>query len=103
LVLGTKSAKYIGASFPKSGHDDDPAESIAVHDCLNQMCDCEHAKQDGEGYRCGEVGKVYPQRIACLRRDVAIKPRSRIRAEARRAGLGWKIKRERWYGRFCDR
>jgi hypothetical protein len=72
LVLGAKSAECIGTSLPKSGHDDDPAKAIAVYNCLNEVCDCEHAKQNGESYCGREVWEVHPQRITCFRRNVAI-------------------------------
>jgi hypothetical protein len=60
LVLGAKCTESIGTSLPKSGHDDNPAEAIAVENCLTQMCDCDDAEQNGESYCRGEVWKVHP-------------------------------------------
>lgn len=91
LVLGAKSAKGIGTSLPKSGHDNNPAEAIAVQNCLTQVCDCEDAEQNGESHCRGKVGKVHPQRIASIRRNVAIEAGSCVRAEAGRARLGWEV------------
>lgn len=72
LVLRTQSAEHVCASFPECSHDYDPAEAIAVDECLGEMRNCEGAEEDGEDYGSGKAGRVLPEGIAGLGRDVAV-------------------------------
>lgn len=72
LVLRTQSAEYVCASLPECGHDDDPAEAVAIDDGLGKMRDGQDAEEDREYYGGGEAGRVLPEGIASLGGDVAM-------------------------------
>jgi hypothetical protein len=91
LVFRAKSAEYVCTSFPEGGHDNDPAEAIAVKDRLEEMCNGEETEKDREDYRSTEAGRVLPQRIASFGRNVAVSGRSGVRTRARCAGVDWQI------------
>jgi hypothetical protein len=91
LILRPKCAENVSGRLPKRSHDDDPTEAIAIQNCLTQVCDCENTEQNGKSYCRREVREVHPQRITCICRNVTIDAGSCVCAEARRAGLDWKI------------
>ena len=73
LVFRAQRAGHVRASLPECRHDDHPTKAIAIDQRLSKMRNCEGAEEDREDYSGGKAGRVLPEGIAGLGRDVAMR------------------------------